>query len=609
MDKPKVKIINPKLKLSTYLIRYNRRISSERLNAYKELAEKIRAVPESQRSKDDQALLLDYDSTVPNLTTDNTKKSYKLRSPTKETRDEPGPSRSIFDRVRKSIVGVNPPQDESDSDSDEDDPDEEIDQKEGDTQSKKDLISLDTLVEDITSRFARLRASLSPKKRKDSTAQRENFEDATESVEETENMANEPDPDEGSKTYQPQEVIAMLSSTKIKLNELVIKPDIFDGTRPRPRHWWENYEDAVLANCWSHLEAIKYFSTFLSGPARDWYMTELREKVVSGLVYRLDHIKKPFKDNFLGDADYKSLCRYLSQMRQKPDESVAIFIPKVRRLLMMMDKTMSEKEQIRQITEKLRSEYQMDLARFETDTLDKLKAVCLRVEAGLAATKIHRAPSEKPQYQRGNFQQRRNYQQGRGNSSNSNFQRGQMQRSNFQQRPKSYSPTKREQSQSIQFRSETSPPKEITCYRCDRKGHYANECRSTRKLDGSSIADRKTYPKKVAMINQDSPDEDEDDDDEQTDDKVLTFKKCSQVKGKILRVSNETKVEKSKNSKEDELISLSVRCLDEIVDGAVDTGSEVTCINAKIVKIKGWKIYGRELPSIRNQQATTTIRT
>lgn len=102
-------------------------------------------------------------------------------------------------------------------------------------------------------------------------------------------------------------------------------------------------------------------------------------------MYHIDKLEALFEKNFLGEADYKNLCRHVSNMRQKSGEGISIFLPKMRRLLWLMDKRMSEKEIVRQISEKLRNEYQMDLARFNANTIENLREVCLRVEAGLAA--------------------------------------------------------------------------------------------------------------------------------------------------------------------------------------------------------------------------------
>ena len=42
------------------------------------------------------------------------------------------------------------------------------------------------------------------------------------------------------------------------MNELVIRPEVFDGVKPKPRKWLDDYEDATQANGWTDRIAVKY---------------------------------------------------------------------------------------------------------------------------------------------------------------------------------------------------------------------------------------------------------------------------------------------------------------------------------------------------------------
>ena len=56
--------------------------------------------------------------------------------------------------------------------------------------------------------------------------------------------------------------LPMSNNKVIKLNELVIKPEVFDGERSKPRRWIREYNEAILANGWSNEVAIKCLPTF-----------------------------------------------------------------------------------------------------------------------------------------------------------------------------------------------------------------------------------------------------------------------------------------------------------------------------------------------------------
>lgn len=58
----------------------------------------------------------------------------------------------------------------------------------------------------------------------------------------------------------------------IKLNELVLKPETFDGINPQPRKWIDDYEKAAKTNNWTDEITTKYFPTFLNKSAYDWYV-------------------------------------------------------------------------------------------------------------------------------------------------------------------------------------------------------------------------------------------------------------------------------------------------------------------------------------------------
>jgi len=145
------------------------------------------------------------------------------------------------------------------------------------------------------------------------------------------------------------------STSTVKLNELVVKPELFDGERPKPRRWLQEYNEAILANGWSDLIAVKYLPTFLIKSAKDWYFTEIRPFITPNTKWL--EVAEAFSRNYLGESDYEQLSQAVDNARQRPGESVSNFIPRFRRLILLLTPDLTEKEQLRQLKSRLRPEY------------------------------------------------------------------------------------------------------------------------------------------------------------------------------------------------------------------------------------------------------------
>lgn len=166
----------------------------------------------------------------------------------------------------------------------------------------------------------------------------------------------------------------------IKISELVIKPEVFDGIKPRPRSWIQNYNDAIIANGWSDRVAIKYLPTFLIRSAKAWYFTEVKPYVNTESkwyqVYTL------FAENYLGEGDRMDLMDAVENAKQRPGELVCNFIPRMRRLMLLLTPTLSEADQLRQLKSKLRPEYKQLIAFSDPKTIAQLRETCMKIEAG-----------------------------------------------------------------------------------------------------------------------------------------------------------------------------------------------------------------------------------
>lgn len=375
----------------------------------------------------------------------------------------------------------------------------------------------------------------------------------------------------------------------IEMNRLVCKPVTFDGVNPKPRLWWEDYKEAIVQNCWSEVIAIKYFSSFLKGAARDWHATVIQPRIAARTLYRVADLGALFRDNYLGEADYRELCRDLARLKQEPNESVSNFIPTALRLMQLIDNTMTEREKVRQISEKLRPEYQRDLSSFGATTMETLRSACLRVEAGLAAERALKASYSGEARGTDN-----NDRSSKGGSSQSGNRGANRRPSSWSKKPSSpkggnwgsnrtggSKPASRDGKP--QGKSASS---DKTCHRCGRVGHFAKDCFAKKKLDGSPI--KETQPKRVNQVSV------------AKDESSVVTRKCMAVKSAIMnhgnscepvRVGRVGKVAKQTN--DDGLLLVPVQVNEATVQGLVDTGSQSSIMAKSVVEENNWKPTGQ----------------
>jgi len=100
----------------------------------------------------------------------------------------------------------------------------------------------------------------------------------------------------------------------IKVNELVKKPESFDGHKPPARKWLDDFEKAADVNGWSDQQMVKYFSTFLEKAANDWYVTVGRRKL--GPDPNWMDLRSAFIRHYLGDSDKLVLRRQIERTLQ-----------------------------------------------------------------------------------------------------------------------------------------------------------------------------------------------------------------------------------------------------------------------------------------------------
>ena len=167
----------------------------------------------------------------------------------------------------------------------------------------------------------------------------------------------------------------------IKLNELVVRPEKFDGVRTAARRWLEDYESAAVANDWEDRIMVKYFSTFLVKSAKDWFVAVAQPMITENTQWRT--LRTLFVRYYLGPEEMESVRDELRKTRQKREEPATDFIARIMRLLRITDPHLSEKSWVQEIRKKLRDEIQDRLLGQHPETLVALNDLCLEIETRL----------------------------------------------------------------------------------------------------------------------------------------------------------------------------------------------------------------------------------
>lgn len=337
----------------------------------------------------------------------------------------------------------------------------------------------------------------------------------------------------------------------IKLNELVKKPESFDGYKPPARRWVDDYEKASQANGWSEELMVRYFSTFLEKAANDWFLAIANKKL--GLKPTWSDLKSAFIRHYLGDSDKQVLRRQVEKCQQGDREKATIFIPRFMRMVQLVDPSKPEDELVEVIRSKLRDEYQEKLVLTNTYTIEQLNDACLKIEASIELSKAGKNSKSGP-----GFRSKRS-------DAGSNKEPGAASKGSgpkFQSR----SPKSKEGGQ--------TPKKDgvRTCYKCDRKGHVSADCRASTKWNGEPLNVKPTS--KVNVIGQ-----------------TASSPSKAEIVSKIRAAGSNsisTVQVNSLNEINQTLITHPVNINGVELQALIDTGAFVSVINHQIVVEQGW---------------------
>lgn len=200
---------------------------------------------------------------------------------------------------------------------------------------------------------------------------------------------------------------------------------------------------------------VKYFATFLTQSAYDWWMSMGQKKVRQNSKFA--EVRQIVMRHYVGESDRLEIKKEINKTFQRKEESITTFMPRLLRLIQEIEPNKPEDELIELVKDHLRSAYQEKLTMHTITSLEQLHDLCRKIEAGFAAA---RHASKREGYDKDK------------------------RKSDSTRKPR---PTKGEATKG-------SFAKDITCYRCDRKGHLATHCRSKTKSDGSTLPPRKDKP-------------------------------------------------------------------------------------------------------------------
>lgn len=229
----------------------------------------------------------------------------------------------------------------------------------------------------------------------------------------------------------------------------MVNPPKFNEKKPLAR--------AAESNSWTDEVKSRCMVTFLTDSPFDWLVTVAKRKY--GDQPPWSDLRAGFICHYLGDANKQSPRRELDRTSQRENESGTMFIPRVLRLIQLLEPDKPENDLVDVIGDRLRGIYQEKLSLNYIYTIESLNDAYLRIGAGIIAAK-NAAKRE-------NIESRREV----TNKKPSNKQERLSSQNKIKTRSKSNNQT-----------NSNIPRK---CYRCGRENHLEKDCKAKSKVVGS----------------------------------------------------------------------------------------------------------------------------
>lgn len=271
-----------------------------------------------------------------------------------------------------------------------------------------------------------------------------------------------------------------IDDPQININELVIRPEVFNGYKPKPRQWLEDYEFAATANGWSDKAKAKFFATFLEKSARDWYFTLAMPKLPKS--YNWPAIKESFMQHYLGRNLKEQLNEEWGRCFQMEYESVTTFVPRAVRLYKALQPWADESEIVNSVLGKMKSRYIEALAARRIIFIDELVRICQEIDVAIA--KVKSAKIRESKMQNDNKNEKKN--------DNKN------QHSNINEANKTSKNNNIIKDTSNDNNDNDRARNEFRCYNCGKLGHIAKVCRSAKQI--TSIGEASEPPQIISMV-------------------------------------------------------------------------------------------------------------
>lgn len=251
---------------------------------------------------------------------------------------------------------------------------------------------------------------------------------------------------------------------KIDNTKLVIRPTRFDPKKDNARRWIDDFEDCSKSNAWHTRDMVTYLPTYLNKSARDWFNQLVLPTIDDNISW--NELRSIFLRFYVGPDELDAVKEELNKTRQMREETVTEFMPRLLRLVKIIDPKISEREKVREVRNKLRDVYQDKLLGQHPTTLTELNDLCLEIEKRLNVISLRKKEWDNKQHKK-------------------NFV-------NTNSRYKEKNSTGKSREETNKKQSPSEKDSDTKCFRCDNTGHLKANCFALKKKDGTILPPKAT---------------------------------------------------------------------------------------------------------------------